>query len=45
MNEQSGSECTIDKYGYLRNVHGTFITYVQNVEHIKNIGISKFDNT
>ena len=37
--------CTIGKYGYLRNVHGTFITYIHNVEHIKNIGISKFENT
>ena len=25
--------CTIGKYGYLRNVHGTFITYIHNVEH------------
>ena len=36
---------TIGKYSYLRNVHGTFITYIHNVEHIKNIGISKFENT
>ena len=26
--------CTIGKYGYLRNVHETFITYIHNVEHI-----------
>ena len=32
------------KYGYLRNVHGTFITYILSVEHIKNIGISEFEN-
>ena len=36
--------CTIGKYGYLLNVHGTFITYIHNVEHIKNTGISKFEN-
>ncbi len=37
--------CTIGKYGYLRNVHGTFITYINNVEHIKTIGISKLRKT
>ena len=41
----SPSRCTIGKYSYWRNVHGTFITYIHNVEHIKNIGISKFENT
>ena len=38
------SICTTGKYGYLRNVHGTFITYIE-IKHIKNIGISKFENT
>ena len=37
--------CTIGKYGYVRNVHGTFITYIHTVELLKNIRISKFENT
>ena len=39
------SKCYIAIYMNMRNVHGMFITYIHNVGHIKNIGISKFENT